>query len=418
MREAIPLRERVEELLALPGYGAVLAAVRARLEAGGQPGTVTLRGLDADARRALADILGRRKPPAASARIRITDIDDGLRSSIVGAGLLELLESAGGPLVDRRARRAAVQGSWVAIWEVVADHPALAEPEVAEWLAALRRSGVLRRLEGEPEAAAELLGRALDVIERLPERGTALSVLAAEATGDPHALDHGEPLATLVLGAAVRLVEADAMPPSARGRRALWSQVGVACDPLSASVLVLGLRLQGGDIVAGACADHANHGEPLRLTLRQLVTTESLATASRRVLVCENPAVVAAAVDAIDSCEPQCPLVCVDGIPDVAADRLLAGLAEGGSALAFHADFDWGGIRIGNLLAARYGAVPWRFGAAEYRAAAERVRVTRPLGPSSAAAAWDDQLAPAMNSKAVRIAEEQLLGALLQDLVP
>lgn len=413
----VPLRQRVEELVAVPGYGALLGALRSRLEAGGQPGTVTLRGLDAEARRALADVLGRRKPPGVSARIRIADIDDGLRSSRVGAGLLEVLEAAGGPLVDRRAQRAEAQASWDGVWEAAAEHPAASRAAISGWLTALQRTGVLRRLVGEPAAASELLERALDVVERLPERGVALSVLAAEATGDAHALDHGEPLATLVLGAAARIAEVEEVPPSARARRSLWAQVGVACDPLSVSVLVFGLRLDGGDIFAGACNDHASHGEPLRLTLRQLTMAESLRSPSPRVLVCENPAVVSAAVDALDSRELAAPLVCVDGIPDVAADRLLQGLADGGSSLAFHADFDWGGVRIGNLLTTRYGAAPWRFTAAEYRAAVAEVAVTRPLKPSPAEAAWDPALAPAMRTAGQRIAEEQVLDSLLTDIV-
>jgi uncharacterized protein (TIGR02679 family) len=327
-----------------------------------------------------------------------------------------VLEASGGPLVDRRAQRAAVQASWEGVWEAAAEHPAASRPAIGGWLTALQRSGVLRRLVREPAAASALLARALDVVERLPERGVALSVLAAESTGDAHALDHGEPLATLVLGAAARLVEVDDVPASARARRTLWAQVGVACDPLSVSVLVFGLRLDGGDIFADACNDHATCGEPLRLTLRQLTMAESLRSPSQRVLVCENPAVVAAAVDMLDSREPMVPLVCVDGIPDVAADRLLQGLADGGSSLAFHADFDWGGVRIGNLLTTRYGATPWRFTASEYRAAVDEVAVTRPLKPSAAEAAWDPALAPAMRSLGQRVAEEQLLEGLLSDL--
>ena len=417
MTAAVALAQRVQELLALPGYATLLGALRERLEAGGQPVTVTLAGLDDEARRALADVLGRRLPPAPSARIRIADLDDGLRSSVVGAGLREVLEAAGGPLEDRRAQRAQAQDRWDAIWERAGERPALGQrAEIAAWLAGLRRSGVLRRLEPEPVAAAALLERAMDVVVRLPSRGMALSVLAAEATGDPHALDHGQPLATLVLGAAVRLVDAGEVPASARARRAVWAQVGVVCDPLSVSVLVLGLRLDGGDIVARACADHAAHGEPLRLTLRQLCMAESLRSPQPRVLICENPAVVAAAADALRGGEPGAPLVCVEGFPDVAADRLLGGLAATGATLGFHADFDWGGVRIGNLLAARYGGVPWRFGAADYRGALEQVAVSQPLRPSSAVAAWDGALAPAMRSAGVRIAEEQLLWDLLADL--
>ena len=416
MTSPVPLRRRVEELLQLPGYAALLSVVRARLETGGRPSTLTLSGLDDDARRALADVLGRRTPPSSAARIRVADLDEGLRTSRVEAGLFEVLEAAGGPLADHRAQRADMHASWEQVWDGAAVHRATDRDEVVQWLAALRRTGVLRRLVPDAAAASTLLGTALDIVTRLPERGVALGVLAAETTGDAHALDHGEPLATLVLGAAARLVAVGEVPASARARRGLWAQVGVVCDPLSVSVLVLGLRFDGPDIVAGACADHAAQGEPLRLTLRQLTMAESLRSPQRRVLICENPAVVAAAADVLDGREPGTPLMCVDGIPDVSADRLLAGLAAGGASLAFHCDFDWGGLRIGNLLVARYGAVPWRFSAVDYRAAIHRVEVTRRLRPASAAAAWDRDLAPAMRSVGKGIVEEQVLDTLLADL--
>jgi uncharacterized protein (TIGR02679 family) len=293
---------------------------------------------------------------------------------------------------------------------------------VAAWLDALRRAGTLRRLVADPAAATDLLAQALAVVDRLPARGVALSVLAGEAVGDPHALDHGRPLATLLARAAARLAgqAPTSAPTSARARRQLWADVGVVCDPLSVSVLVLGLRLAGTDIVATACDDHAGFGVPLRLTLHQLALTTSLRSRQPRVLVCENPAVVAAAAARLsqDAEEPVCPLVCVEGIPDVAADRLLSGLADGGTTLGFHADFDWGGLRIGNLMRRRHDAVPWRFGTADYRRAVAEVAVGGALPRRSGTADWDPALGPALRTTGVAISEEQVLDDLLTDLLP
>lgn len=405
----------VSALLDRPGYGELLAVLRGRLEAGGDPSTVTLSGLSPDARRALADLLGRRRPPGATTRVRLDDVDDALRASRVGAGLRAVLEAAGGPLDDRRGQRAADHAAWAAVWNV--DHGALDRPEVAAWLERLRRHGTLRRLAAGPDEAARLLRDALAVVDRLPERAVPLSVLAAEAAGDPHALDHGQPLATLVLRAAAGLTDRDT-PASARGRRQLWAEVGVVCDPLSVSVLVLGLRLAGTDIVAGAAGDHACHGVPLRLTLHQLATTDTLHARQPQVLVCENPAVVAAATARLGELEHEAalPLVCVEGMPDVAADRLLSGLAEGGATLAFHADFDWGGLRIGAVLHRRYGAVPWRFGVGDYRAALAAGRSAGPLRGRPGAAAWDRELSAVMRRAGTAVAEEQLLDTLLADV--
>lgn len=412
------VRPAAAELAARPGYATLLAAVRARLEAGGDPATVTLRDLDGDARRALADLLGRRDVPGETARVRLADLDAALHASRVGAGLVDVLEALGGPLDDRRAERARAERAWAAVWDV--EDPAAERDDVAVWLAGLRSTGVLRRLAGDPQAARALLDQALEVVARLPARGSPLAVLAADTVGDPHGLDHGRPLATVVLRAAAQLADRE-VPASARGRRQLWAEVGVICDPLSSSVLVCGLRLDGLDIVAHACDDHAGCGVPLRLTLDQLERTASdsdgLRTPQARVLVCENPALVAAAAARLDRTGPAVPLVCVEGMPDVAADRLLSALAEAGTELAFHADFDWGGLRIGNVLATRYRAVPWRFGAADYHAALEHAAPARHLSPAAATASWDPRLAAAMRRARRAVAEEQLLDVLLPDLL-
>ena len=414
---AAQLQQRVAELADRPGYRELLDALRERLETGGQPATVTLPGLSADGRRALADLLGRRAPPAPGARVRVADVDAGLRASRVSAGLVAVLESVGGALVDRRDARAADRAAWESVWEV--DHPAAERPEVAAWLDGLRRAGTLRRLAADPQAATALLHQSLAVVARLPVRGVPLSVLAAETVGDPHALDHGRPLATLVLRAAARSADREA-PATARGRRQLWAEVGVVCDPLSVSVLVLGLRLDDAvDLVAQTCHDHAGFSVPLRLTLHQLATARTLRTRQPRVLVCENPAVVAAATARLGELEEEAahPLVCVEGMPDVAADRLLSGLVAGGTTVAFHADFDWGGVRIGNLLHRRYAGVPWRFGAGDYREAVADSQTAVPLAPRPAAAAWDAALAPALRQHRVAVAEERLLDSLLADLL-
>ncbi|HWB71121.1 MAG TPA: TIGR02679 family protein [Egibacteraceae bacterium] len=412
-----PLRARAADLVARPGYGELLAAVRARLEAGGDPATVTLPRLGPDGRRALADLLGRREPPPPEQRVRGATLDAALRASRVGAGLVDVLEALGGRLADRRADRARSRAAWDAVWDL--DHPALDRPEVAQWLAALRRVGTLRRLAPDTDAAAALLRQALAVVDRLPERAVPLSVLAAETVGDPHALDQRQPLATLVLRAAALMGDREA-PTSARGRRQLWAEVGVVCDPLSVSVLVLGLRLHGTDIVADAANDHAGFAVPLRLTLHQLATTDTLRSPQQRIMACENPAVVAAATARLGELEEEAvhPLVCVEGMPDVAADRLLSGLADGGATLAFHADFDWGGLRIGNVLHHRYRAVPWRFTAQDYRAAVAATRSGERLSARSGRAVWDPHLAPAMRQADRAVAEEQLLESLLSDLVP
>jgi uncharacterized protein (TIGR02679 family) len=128
--------------------------------------------------------------------------------------------------------------------------------------------------------------------------------------------------------------------------------------------------------------------------------------------VCENPAVVLAAANALGPAGP--PLVCVGGQPTAAVVRLLTHLAEAGCALHYHGDFDWGGIRIANLLWGRLPMRAWRFDTRSY---VERVpRRSAPLRGRPVAAVWDPDLRPAIERHGVRLAEEAVLADLLADL--
>jgi uncharacterized protein (TIGR02679 family) len=64
-------------------------------------------------------------------------------------------------------------------------------------------------------------------------------------------------------------------------------------------------------------------------------------------------------------------MVCVSGNPTLVATRLLERLAADGAflRLRYRGDFDWPGISIANRVIERFGAIPWRMGAADYEAA-------------------------------------------------
>jgi uncharacterized protein (TIGR02679 family) len=102
-------------------------------------------------------------------------------------------------------------------------------------------------------------------------------------------------------------------------------------------------------------------------------------------------------------------------MPAAARRTLLARLAEAGARLLYHGDFDWPGLRIANLVIGSLGAQPWRFGAADYTAATG-IASGQALTGSTAAAAWDAALTPAMQRHGLAIAEEAVAAALLPDL--
>ncbi|MFI1018242.1 DUF2399 domain-containing protein [Streptomyces sp. NPDC020965] len=130
----------------------------------------------------------------------------------------------------------------------------------------------------------------------------------------------------------------------------------------------------------------ADAGEPAVLTLRQLIRPPEVSAATVR--ICENSAVLAAAPDAHG--RHSAPLMCLQGQPSAAALALLRRLHEGGATLLYHGDFDWGGPRIASALLRRVPWRPWRYTAADYRAAA----LTGPDGPPARRTADRGSLGP------------------------
>jgi hypothetical protein len=185
-----------------------------------------------------------------------------------------------------------------------------------------------------------------------PDAGrTLLTVLAASALDDPHALDRGSPVATALL----RLLGHEP-PDSAEAWRFAWDEHGIDCDPVSSRVLVMNLRLCGD----AACArlTEAAGSEPLWLTWRSLSGTFRIE--DPEVFVCENPSVLIAAADELGN--HGFPLVCTNGRPSAAAMRLLTGIAQTGAVLRVRADDDAAGQEIvSGIMRAIPSARLWRF---------------------------------------------------------
>ena len=404
--------------LGRPEYHALFAAIRERLE-GAVPElvrTVTLSGLTLAERQAIADLHGSREVPGQRVRISLAKLDAALRSSAVGVGLIDAVVTLGGPLADRRAARASAAAACEQMWSRAAQHPAVTgSPALSAWLHELRALGLVARAARSSGVAEEtLLDQTLEVVGRLPAASTPLSVLATELTGDSHALDAGQPLAGLVLRAAARIAGWSQAPVSAAERRRLWSDVGVACDPLSAQVLTLGLEPLGDHRLARHLRESSADGEPRRITLRELMGEPLRVEAESDVFVCENPSIVAAAADELGS---RCAaLVCLEGVPSTAAIALLQTLQRAGARIMFHADFDWAGIRIGNLLREQLKAASWRFTAPDYERTAAATSEAPALAGIAVEASWDSDLAVALRRIGRTVFEEQVLGTLLGDL--
>jgi uncharacterized protein (TIGR02679 family) len=95
---------------------------------------------------------------------------------------------------------------------------------------------------------------------------------------------------------------------------------------------------------------------------------------------------------------------------------LLRALGTSGARLVHHGDFDWGGIRIGNVLHRRLPVELWQFDTEAYLRAADAVAPCQPLVGAPVYASWDPRLSETMRRAAQRIEEELVLDGLLADL--
>ena len=429
---------RLGRLLGDPELEWLRARVRRRLELG-QPleGSVTLADASAAQRRAAQRLLGRRPRAGRTLSVSLPAVDELLRRCGASPdGLAAAVIALTGPVVVRAEESAAERLAWewafAPLEEMVGQRAELRAAgceELASWLAQLRSSGVLKRLEPDAARARQLLERLAAVLVVLPADGEPLGRFAARHAGGAHALDDGQPLATLALGALralsggslVAVQSPDSVESPTQSRRETWASAGLLCDELSSVVLALGLpgeQLTG----SGRLLQIAREtGEPVWLTLRQLVRDPpEWAAASggslleRTVYICENPVVVELAADLPGS---QCaPLVCTNGQPGAATMLLLRSLAAAGVSLAHHGDFDWGGIRIANVLHARLPVVPWRFDAEAYNRATNTVTSSQPLTGAPASASWDPSLSETMRRVGLRVEEESVIEELLADL--
>jgi hypothetical protein len=95
---------------------------------------------------------------------------------------------------------------------------------------------------------------------------------------------------------------------------------------------------------------------------------------------------------------------------------LLRSLVAAGAALLHHGDFDWGGVRIGNVLHRRLPIVAWQFDRDAYLRAVAACRNTSALAGDPVVASWDPQPGEAMRRQGRRIEEELLADDLLRAL--
>lgn len=391
-------RERLHRLLGGDALAGLRRRLRKRYERSEPPDDgFTLTNLTHTERDTLAGLLGRRRTAAASMRLSHQAIDTALYHAGLAPDLRTALETLDGPIVDSAARRAREQREWAAVFAQLSGAP------LAQALARPVDQGLVKRLaENNAQCAQRLLAQAQTVLDQLPANGITRSRLAADVLGDAHGLDPGKPVATLLRRAL------DPERQQTRWRD-VWAAQGVMVSELAKPVAVLKLYAEGRGPADHMLETARQAGEPLHLSLRQLLRTAPQWQRGQAIYICENPDILAAAADELGAECP--PLVSIDGQLSAAPRTLLDQLHAAGCRLYYHGDFDWPGLTIANGIMQRYAAGPWRYSAADY-APTQGIE----LRGEPVEAVWDHELASKMHATGLAVHEEAQLHVLLQDL--
>jgi uncharacterized protein (TIGR02679 family) len=405
-------KAKVERMLGSPELGWLVDRIRSRLERG-EPidGTMTLVGATPAQRKAAARLLGHGVGRGTSLSVPLPDVAAELWRAAAAPNLVAAIEALGGPVRDLAAERAADLQRWGDSLSAARSSWLSHLAWYRAWLDAIGRDGSVTRLirQGHTDA----IQQATAVLERLPadtdEGSTLTTALAEAATGDEQALAEGGPVASLVLRALA--IREGIQPPASREvEQALWSAAGVVSDDLASQVMVLNLKASG-EPVGRWLGEAADVGQPFRLTLRQLAAAPVLPLALD-IYVCASSALMRLAADTLGA---NCPaLVCTEGAPSVACTRLLQAAAGSGSAVHWHADFTWSGLRSTATAVRRMQAQPWLMSVSDYQAALPGGGQSLTGQPE--ASPWDPKLSELMRVTGRAVGEERLVPQLLAEL--
>ncbi|GAA0740768.1 DUF2399 domain-containing protein [Dactylosporangium roseum] len=384
------------------GWGRLIEKARRVLErtGGSLDGVITLAAPTQDERLVVIGVTGaHRSANAARLTVRLAELDEHLRA-VHGTGLIETV-SASAPLRNRPADAKREASARDALVSIANDGRHAGTAWYADWLERMRRDGTMTRIVRAGLPFADLVR----VLDALPADGEPVPVFADRVLHDTKALTDG-PLRGLLLR-AVSGWQGVPQPVGREQERQLLEAVGLVSDDLASQVLVLNVPATGG-LVGSWLTEAATAGVPLRVTLHQL-RLAPLRLRCEEVYVCENPAVLRAAVTV--HAGRSRPLVCTEGVPSAAAHHLLRAMVDG--VIRWRNDFDWAGVRMTAAAFDRYPqAVPWRMSVENYDPG--------PSGPAligvPAETPWDPRLRTAMVANGRAMMEERLLPALLADL--
>lgn len=402
-----------------PEYSRIFQEMRKKWESLGRTaGKVTLIKGTKEERKALERFLGR-----AMEKEKITfslgEFEKALGETKYGhLSLRELLEEYfGEPLVGNQERRQQKQSREKEFWdgleremEEAGDRKGLREEagneekgpgeeaaceEVISWLRQMREqknqgyATVMKEYQKSEESATERvreIARCLKLCGLSGARGQAggygwqgirLAVLAARATGNPHALDRQSTAGTLLSYVLCRR-DGSEFPENARQWKELYERNGIWVDELSSTVAAFNIHLMTEEGLHPAYEGYCLRQEPCIISLANLACARKAFGESKRVYIVENEMVFSELAERLSG--NPVTLLCTSGQPRTAAYRLMELLCEGDEGLSFWyaGDMDPEGLdiaqRIGDSFPGRVRI--WRMRGADYERAISQETVS------------------------------------------
>ena len=407
-----------------PEYQRIFQEMRKKWESLGRTaGTVTLTGGSEKERRALERFLGRALETE-KITFSLGEFEKALGETRYGAvSLKELLEEYfGEPMVGNQERRQQKQNREKEFWDGLEREmreeeerkptereiwPEEERPtegkkpgedaagEVIGWLRQMREqknqgyTTVMKEYQKSEESARERIREIARWLRLCGPRGgqgqagdygwqgIRLAVLAARATGNPHALDRQNTAGTLLSHVLCRR-DGSEPPENARQWKELYERNGIWVDELSSTVAAFGIHLMTEEGLHPAYEGYCLRREPCIISLANLACGVRAFGESEKIYVVENEMVFSELIQRLSGTPVT--LLCTSGQPRTAAYRLMELLCEGNERTSFWyaGDMDPEGLDIAQRIYAGFpGRVYiWRMGGEDYEKAISQETVS------------------------------------------
>ena len=376
-----------------PEYRRIFEDMRRKWESLGRTaGKVTLaRGTEKE-KKALERFLGRAMENGQIA-FSLPEFERALGETRYGnISLKELLEEYfGEPVVGNQEKRRQKKNRENEFWDELEREmqkmavEEMAGEEIILWIQEMREQKnqgyavVMKEYQKSVEGAKERIreiARCLSLSRRLyrQEReegcrweGIRLAVLAAKATGNPHALDRQNTAGTLLSYVLCRR-DGSGFPENARQWKELYEKNGIWVDQLSSTVAAFNIHLMTEEGLHPAYEGYRARQEPCIISLANLAHVQRAFGETEKIYVVENEMVFSELAGQLSGYPAT--LLCTSGQPRTAAYRLMELLCKGSENLSFWyaGDMDPEGLDIAQRIFSSFpGRVHiWRMSGEDY----------------------------------------------------